>query len=639
MKGLEMKRGKRTYIALVAAVAASTLAVALPAMGQMRVDTTGHALDANNQIGTGGYNLSGSIPNGTGGAGFRGGYLNANNAAAKYGDPFAYRGLIPGQGVDQFISASTGLPITADPFAASVQAKTTQQIYGGFSNTSQSSKYQALLTSMGYLPPLPVTQSPEDTRLGAVDFTQGPILPKPNEMLVPGPVDPTANPSTASPLFAASPLYGVRQWQFNASQIQGASGQSLNQGSSLFGSQSPLQQGSGINQFTQGPDQVRLIQMRQELNNSSKNGSQQLSQGSIGATLLQPMRPGMQSNTNSSAGQALQPLSADTSQLKSTNLAPTAGDVSTAQTTRQYLSNVPVPPPSQQSAQVALLQQMVQKYDASHPKTDEQANLDFQRILKLHQMAATNAEQGSNVLAGPKTNEPGAGETAPGTANPDMGPGTPTDVGPAPAEHGTNNNLIKPGFSTLPNLQGMSQPPAAAQPVPIDSFATGMKARGLADLIATGESLVQQQQYDRAIASYNDAIQVAPNNPLILTARANAELGGGYYAQAFADLHTAITQDPAVLIGRYDLQKHLGADRLKALSDDLKLISKDSPKDATHAFLYAYVLYNSHHVGMAAEWVDTADKRAGGQDPAITAMKKYWNFSEEFPTAPSTPTK
>jgi tetratricopeptide (TPR) repeat protein len=631
-----MKRGKRTYMTLVAAVAASTLGLVLPAMGQMRVDTSGHAMDANTQIGTGGYNLSGSIPNG---AGLRGGYLNGNNAAAKYGDPFAYRGLIPGQGVDQFISASTGLPITADPFASSIQARTNQQMYGGFSNASQASKNQALLTSMGYLPPLPVTQSPEDTRLGVVDFTQGPMLPKPNELLVPGPVDPTANPSTASPLFAASPLYGVRQWQFDASQIQGASGQSLNQGSSLFGSQSPLQQGSGINQYAQSPNQARLMQMRQELNNPSANGSQQVSQGTSGATLLPPMRPGMQSNANSSSGQALQPLAADTSQLKSTNLAPTAGDVSTSQSTRQYLSNAPLPSPSQQSAQVALLQQMVQKYNASNPKTDEQANLDFQRILKLHQLAATNAEQGSNVLGGPKATEPGSKENPPGVANPDVGPGESLNVGPAPAEHSANNNLIKPGFSTLPNLQGLSQPPSAAQPVPIDSFATGIKAKGLADLIASGESLVQQQQYDRAIASYNDAIQVAPNNPLILTARANAELGGGYYAQAFTDLRTAISQDPAVLIGRYDLQKHLGPDRLKALSDDLKLIAKDSPKDVIHAFLYAYVLYNSHHVGMAAEWLNTADKRSDGQDPVITAMKKYWNFNEESPSAPSTPTK
>ncbi len=181
--------------------------------------------------------------------------------------------------------------------------------------------------------------------------------------------------------------------------------------------------------------------------------------------------------------------------------------------------------------------------------------------------------------------------------------------------------------------QAEGLPPVSPPPVQINSYAAGVKAKGLADLIANGESLVQQQKYDRAIATYNDAIQVAPNNPLILMARANAEIGGGYYAQAYTDLHDAIVQDPAVLIGQYDLQEHLGPQRLKAVSDDLKQIVQESPKDATHAFLYAYVLYNSHHVGMAAEWLNAADQRSGGQDPAILQMKKYWNFDEESPAA------
>jgi tetratricopeptide (TPR) repeat protein len=656
MKESAMKHGKRTYVALLAAVVGTTLAGALPAMGQARVDTSGHALDANTQIGSGGYNAAvlntpsyGVQPfsnavatnNVTGGAGFRGIERNGINLGVGYTDPFAFRGLLAGQGVDQFISDSTGVPTMADPMASSSRmGAPPQAFYGASNNVQQPTGFQPLPNSLGYVQSQPMTQTPEDTRLGAVDFTQGPMLPKPNELLVPGPVDPTAaaNPSSASPLFAASPLYGVRQWQFNASQMQPTSDQQQSgQGSSLFGGQSPLQRGSGITQFTQTPNQTRLMQIRQELTNSTGVGSssgpglQPPSQVSSGAVLLQPMRPGMQ--TNSNPGQALDPMSVDTSQLKSTNLAPEAGDISTAQSTRQFLNDVPLPPPSQQSTQVAILNQMMQKYDAAHPKTDEQANLEFQQILRLHQMAAMSAERGSNVLGGAGSGQPGAKESATGEANPEMGPGGSTDVGPAAQEHEEPNNLIRPGFSTLPNLNGMAKeaetPPAAAAPVPIESIATGMKAKGLADLIANGESLVEKQQYDRAIASYNDAIQVAPNNPLILIARANAELGGGYYAQAYADLHAAVAQDPAVLIGRYDLQKHLGAAKLKVMSDDLKLIAEDTPKDPTHAFLYAYVLYNSHHVGLAAEWLNTADKRSAGEDPAIAQMKKYWNFIDE----------
>ncbi|MGD0541923.1 MAG: tetratricopeptide repeat protein [Tepidisphaeraceae bacterium] len=647
-----MKRGKRTYVALLAMVVGSTLAAVSPVMGQQRIDTSGHAMDANTQIGSGGYNAPQTnqtvgtqyqnalvTNNVTNGAGFRGREFNGINMGVGYNDPFAFRGLLAGQGVDQFIAESTGVPTMANPTASSNSLASPPQVIFGASNNSPPPGFQQLPNGLGFVPAQPMTQSPADTRLGAVDFTETPMLPKPNELLVPGPVDPTApvNPSSGSQLFAASPLYGVRQWQFNAGQIQPAQDQQLGQqSSSLFGGQSPLQQGSGVTQFNQTPSQTRLLQLRRELNNSSNQGSQQVSQGGAnGATLLAPLRPGMASNSN--AGPALEPLTVETAQLKSMNIAPEAGDVSTSQSTRQVLSDIPLPPPSQQSSEVALLQQMMQKYQASHPKTDEQANADFQRILRLRQIAATNAERGSNVLGSPRTNEPGANETAPGIPNPEMGPGG-ANVAPAPPEHEENGNLIKPGFTTLPNLNGISQgsnaPPPAAPPVPIDSFATGVKAKGLADMIASGESLAQQQQYDRAIATYNDAIQVAPNNPLILTARANAELGGGYYAQASADLHSAITLDPAVLIGRYDLQKHLGSQRLKALSDDLKQAAQDSPKDSTHAFLYAYVLYNSHHVGMAAQWLSTADQRSGGKDPVIVDMKKYWNFNEESPAAP-----
>ena len=97
--------------------------------------------------------------------------------------------------------------------------------------------------------------------------------------------------------------------------------------------------------------------------------------------------------------------------------------------------------------------------------------------------------------------------------------------------------------------------PVSPPPVPIDDFAKDIPAKGLADLIASGEVEVQKGQYDKAIAAYNQAIDVVPNNPLILVARAIAELGGGYYAQANSDLHVAISEDPAVLMGQYDLQK------------------------------------------------------------------------------------
>jgi tetratricopeptide (TPR) repeat protein len=335
--------------------------------------------------------------------------------------------------------------------------------------------------------------------------------------------------------------------------------------------------------------------------------------------------------------------------LKSTNIAPAAGDVDTGQSNRQYLPNdANLPPPTQQSALYAKLRQSLDDYNSANSLTDEQANRKFKEILHLRSLANSNAEHGSNVLNGPGAGAAAnPGELPSGIPNPEEpSPGSVPNVGHISGPE-QNNHLPKPGFNTVPSNigpgPGAGLPPVSAPPVPIDSFATGIQAKGLAGLIAGAELNVEQHHYDKAIAQYNAAIDVAPNNPLILMARAIAELGGGYYAQANADIHLAVAQDPAVLMGQYDLQKHLGADRLKSLVADLKQMAKGSDDDTLHAFLLTFAYYNSQHVGQAVDWLDIADKRAKGQDLAIVQMKKYWNFNEDQqpaltpPPAPTPP--
>src|SRR5271170_4172366 len=58
-RGTVMTNRKRSYLVLLSAVAAVPFFVR-PAIGQQRVDTSGHALDANTQVGSGGYNISNS---------------------------------------------------------------------------------------------------------------------------------------------------------------------------------------------------------------------------------------------------------------------------------------------------------------------------------------------------------------------------------------------------------------------------------------------------------------------------------------------------------------------------------------------------------------------------------------------------
>jgi tetratricopeptide (TPR) repeat protein len=474
-------------------------------------------------------------------------------------------------------------------------------------------------------------QAPQDTRLGTIDFSgQSQILPKPTEIVLPGPVDPTANPATAQQQLYASTIYGVLSFNPQLSTSADQNGQST-----IFG-QTPLQQAGAVPGLSQSPVQAAVKQLREELEAQGKNGiGTQQAGNTAGAAWLKPLQPGISNTPNSSnVEQPLPSLAPQTSLLKSPNVAAAPGVVDTGQSNRQYLPNdANLPPPTRQSALYAKLRQSMEEYDSANSLTDEQANRKFQEIMRLHNLATANAEHGSNVLSGPGAPAPTIPGQLPGIPNPEE-TGTPGGaanpgliLGPEQPPH-----LPPPTFTTMPSNMGagpgIGLPPPSAPPVPIESFAAGMQAKGLAGLIAGAELNVEQRHYDKAIAQYNEAIDVVPNNPLILMARAVAELGGGYYAQADVDIHLAIAQDPAVLMGQYDLQKHLGADRLKSLVADLKQMAKGSDDDLLHAFLLTFVYYNSQHVGQAVDWLDITDKRAKGQDSAIVQMKKYWNFNE-----------
>lgn len=106
-----MKCGRRTYVALMAAVAGLSLSAALPALAQNRIDTSGHALDANPQIGSGGYNAEQTnqpigvqyqnalvTNNVTGGAGFRGALSTASTWAWDIPTHLLSEAFWPGKG-------------------------------------------------------------------------------------------------------------------------------------------------------------------------------------------------------------------------------------------------------------------------------------------------------------------------------------------------------------------------------------------------------------------------------------------------------------------------------------------------------------------------------------------------------------
>ena len=140
-------------------------------------------------------------------------------------------------------------------------------------------------------------------------------------------------------------------------------------------------------------------------------------------------------------------------------------------------------------------------------------------------------------------------------------------------------------------------------------LASGISSKGLYDLIREAETLVQSQQYSKSIGVYDQAIQVAPNNPLLYIGRAEAEMAGSFYRQAEFDLRQAFHQDKAVLMGQYDLTGQLGQARLKYIEDDLTQVATDAPKNPTPVFLLAYICYNTHREVKAAAYLDMVAKR------------------------------
>jgi tetratricopeptide (TPR) repeat protein len=633
---------KRAYLVLIAAVAGAPF-LATPASAQIRVDTAGHALDANPQIGSGGYNSPNpNVPlwtqyqnalatnNDAGAYGFRGRSFNGVNMGVGYTDPFAFRGLLAGQGVDQFISASTGVPTMADPTASSgnyaAPPNPSGLYYGSSNHVNAPPGFQPSPDQLGYVPQQTQVQSSQDSRLGTIDYSgSGQVIPKPYEMILPGPVDPTANPATqAQQMLAANPIFGVVNWSMTPVGQQ-TGGQTGSQTASIFG-QTPLQQGIAP-QVAQGLTVEQVRDLRQQLNNDRLNVSPNQTNSQNGGA--KPPSPTSAGIANSSSDQSLSALNSGSSQLNGANLSPAPGGFATGQSTRQY-PDINLPPPSQQSAQYAKLRQSIQEYNSTHWMTDEQANQKFQQILRLREQASVAAENGGDVLTGSGTS---------GEANPPGVPSPEQPVSPIPGPFiGTGtakeDHAVRPGLNTVPDMgvgSGMAVPPASAAPVPIEDFAKDIPAKGLADLIAGGDVYMKKGQYDKAITAYNQAIDVVPNNPLILVARAIAELGGGYYSQAYADLHVAISEDPAVLMGQYDLQKQIGEPRVKAIIGELKDIATSSKDNTLHSFLLTFCYYNSNHVGQAADWLQITDRRGGGQDPAIVQMKKYWNFNDETP--------
>ena len=281
-----------------------------------------------------------------------------------------------------------------------------------------------------------------------------------------------------------------------------------------------------------------------------------------------------------------------------------------------------IPSASQQSAQFAELRRRMMEYENGHPMTDAQANHEFMAALQAsRQLGGVGVAPNSTTHLVPSpsgVSEPGT--TAIGARSAGQWDGRCFSDSPGHARDAGNNDPAG-------RRRARPAPPA---PLQVHNLEEGISAEGLKQLIAQGEDLVQKQQYAKAIEIYNEAIAVAPNNPLLLVGRAEANLGASFYRQAESDLRIAFKTDQALLLGQYDLPKHLGDARLQKIVADLKQIASDNPNSETPVFLLAYIAYNTHHEDQASAWLDVAQKRSNGKDDLIPLLKKFWTFT--YPT-------
>jgi tetratricopeptide (TPR) repeat protein len=399
----------------------------------------------------------------------------------------------------------------------------------------------------------------------------------PGELALPGPVD----PSQTGGILTASPLYGLREWRSGERELLDSTG-------------------------PKGPVEIAAIErMRSELMTTDAvdaqgqpltDGAGQTGSGALTGPALN------QSMTLQPPIESPRPMQLTTDPLDavlgSKKLPAQPGNVDTQQSLRQRI----LAPPERQSTQVAELRKRYAQYAAALPKeqTDQEANVDFQRGWR--------AKQAREQAQGALLKEPLPPVARDDQKTPPQQPGAQA-MPPAPAGEGE-----------------AQAPVEKPQPLNINNLAEGVKAKGLNELLTSAEQLAKQGKYSSAVAQYERAEQVAPNNPLIWIGRANAELGAGFFLRAEQNLRAAFRADPSLLVGKYDLKTFLGEERVKELVKDLTETADDEPTQTRPLFLLAWVAYNTGEERKAAAYLDLAEKRSNGRDGIYKLLRDTWTL-------------
>lgn len=663
----------RHRLLAAAAAALPLIAAALPAPAQTRVNQDGRALDANTRVGSDGSNdryngidrrgqtvtgnqiVTGNV---TGGRAFRG--------RVGYRDPLEFRGDID-RPSDRFVRDSVGAPTRTRP---RVGYQSTA-FYGDDRATPPPAGYRQEGSTPGFY----------NTRAGQTTVASGlrnplyqttsQVFGSASTLLRPGDVvfDGRRNPDDPQSLLSASPLYGVRP--LNDDPLAGTDDSA--------GPDTPSRRITA-DRFRINRGQIE--RMQQELNDA---GGADDPEGAQEDGARQPANPddasrpaGQQSIDRRVGGPGGGAVPDNALEARAG-----ADRLSGSAQTGQSLQRRMLVPPAEQSTTYAQLQQRLAQRQGGRPLGDEEANRQFRLLRRASQDGAGPGGEGADGAEGEDDGQPrdvagqagaakpraGAAKPQDGAEQPQEGAGrAPTGVRPPsrrPATRAAGANPVPreaqpkaaPNQAEQPDetpapaeaepraavpAPRPASPPAevddAGAPLRVKSLAEGVQAKGLRDLLTSAEELMKAGKFASAIEKYGAAEQVAPNNPLIRLGRAHAELGATYYGRAEQSLRRAIDADPALLMGKYDLQEFVGSDRLGFVVTDLKQIGITEAGSARPMLLLAYIAYSMPGgESAAAHYLDAADGRGKQPDSLIDLMRKSWNLAAAPAPAVETP--
>lgn len=193
-----------------------------------------------------------------------------------------------------------------------------------------------------------------------------------------------------------------------------------------------------------------------------------------------------------------------------------------------------------------------------------------------------------------------------------------------------------PGLPALPPELGGEEDDAAPDaeemapvdpPVEVQSLATGVSSPTLRRALEEAEQLLREGRYVNAIARYDTAERLVPNQPLVTLGRATAELGAGYYRRSALNLRSAFNRNPELMMARLDLERLLGQERVNEVAANLRERAVENRDDDTSLFLLAFLAYNAGSYEQAGAFLDQATRRS--EDPFYEEVARRWALSPE----------